>query len=138
MINLCVRGTNVYAIGVQNGISPYNMYFRCAASDGRFAWYQGGVHTDGGLGDQPGGGTTMMYLDSTSALSVPNRNINGNVNSFSDRNIKENFTPIDPLNVLAKVVALPITGWNFNLTSATGPRVLTFFAGRDRGFVRDG
>jgi uncharacterized small protein (DUF1192 family) len=31
----------------------------------------------------------------------------------SDRNVKENFAAIDPDDVLAKVVAMPITSWNY-------------------------
>jgi hypothetical protein len=31
----------------------------------------------------------------------------------SDRNAKENFAPVSPETVLAKVIALPITTWNF-------------------------
>jgi len=31
----------------------------------------------------------------------------------SDRNVKENFKPLDSQSVLAKVAALPITGWNY-------------------------
>jgi hypothetical protein len=31
----------------------------------------------------------------------------------SDRNAKENFAPVDPREVLAKVAALPISRWNF-------------------------
>ncbi|MEI6078672.1 MAG: tail fiber domain-containing protein, partial [Verrucomicrobiota bacterium] len=31
----------------------------------------------------------------------------------SDRNAKENFTPVDPQSMLAKVATLPITEWNY-------------------------
>jgi hypothetical protein len=31
----------------------------------------------------------------------------------SDRNAKENFTPLDSQAVLAKVVSLPVTQWNY-------------------------
>ena len=31
----------------------------------------------------------------------------------SDRNAKENFAPVDPLAVLAKVTSLPVTEWNY-------------------------
>ncbi len=33
--------------------------------------------------------------------------------SVSDRNLKENFAPIEPRDVLARVAALPITQWNY-------------------------
>jgi hypothetical protein len=38
----------------------------------------------------------------------------------SDRNAKENFAPISPSEVLAKVAGLPITTWNFK--EMPGPR----------------
>jgi hypothetical protein len=31
----------------------------------------------------------------------------------SDRNAKENFTPVDPEKVLEQVVAMPVTRWNY-------------------------
>ena len=44
--------------------------------------------------------------------------VNGGVSATafvttSDRNAKENFTPVSPLDVLSKVAMLPITTWNF-------------------------
>jgi hypothetical protein len=35
--------------------------------------------------------------------------------SVSDRNVKENFTSIDPAEVLAKVASLPITQWKYKI-----------------------
>ncbi len=52
-------------------------------------------------------------------------------NPPSDRNLKENFTPVSPSDVLAKVVALPISSWNFKGDSATphvGPMAQDFHA----------
>lgn len=37
----------------------------------------------------------------------------GSWTTISDRNSKENFTPVDPLDVLAKVTALPLSTWNY-------------------------
>lgn len=47
-------------------------------------------------------------------LQVVNATCDGNnwVNS-SDRNLKENFTAVEPLSVLAKVAELPISKWNY-------------------------
>jgi len=42
-----------------------------------------------------------------------NVTVRGTVSSGSDRNIKENFDNVDPAEVLDKVVALPITRWNY-------------------------
>jgi hypothetical protein len=51
--------------------------------------------------------------------------------SSSDRNLKENFTRIDPQLVLDRVVALPITEWSFKLDNSTrhfGPVAQDFHA----------
>jgi len=56
---------------------------------------------------------------SSSGVTIANNlAVGGNVtaNAFvtsSDRNLKENFQPVTPLQVLEKVVGLPISQWNF-------------------------
>jgi trimeric autotransporter adhesin len=52
--------------------------------------------------------TLKMNLDFNGNLTTA-----GTVNGTSDRNAKEKFTRIDPLAVLEKVTALPITEWNY-------------------------
>jgi len=52
-------------------------------------------------------------------------------NQTSDRNVKENFTTVDPQQVLARVAALPLTEWNFKLDTSTrhiGPMAQDFHA----------
>lgn len=49
----------------------------------------------------------------------------------SDRNIKDNFAPVDPSAILAKVAALPITSWNYKDDPASrhiGPMAQDFFS----------
>jgi hypothetical protein len=49
----------------------------------------------------------------------------------SDRNAKENFAPISPTEVLAKVASLPITRWNFKEMKDgehLGPMAQDFYA----------
>ena len=50
----------------------------------------------------------------------------------SDRNAKENFTPLNPQAVLAKVTALPVTEWNYKSDDAAqkhiGPMAQDFQA----------
>jgi hypothetical protein len=50
----------------------------------------------------------------------------------SDRNAKENFAPLDGLTVLAKVIALPVTEWNYKDDAAgkkhIGPMAQDFYA----------
>jgi Chaperone of endosialidase len=52
-------------------------------------------------------------------------------NPPSDRNLKENFAPVSPREVLEKVAALPISRWNFIGDAATphvGPMAQDFHA----------
>jgi len=48
----------------------------------------------------------------------------------SDRNAKENFKPLDPQDVLARVATLPVQSWNFKGDSEThvGPVAQDFHA----------
>lgn len=50
----------------------------------------------------------------------------------SDRNAKENFMPVDSMDVLARVVAMPISTWNFKGADpslrAIGPTAQDFYA----------
>jgi hypothetical protein len=50
---------------------------------------------------------------------------------LSDRNAKDNFAPVSPTEVLAKVAALPIQEWNFKTDAGTthiGPMAQDFYA----------
>ena len=52
------------------------------------------------------------------------------INPTSDRNAKENFTPVSAQEVLGKVAALPISRWNFKGDNSThvGPMAQDFHA----------
>lgn len=95
---------NVYGIGMQVGA----MYNRVDAGGGGggFAWYRGGTHANSTF--DAGGGTTLMTLDRSGNLATL-----GTVNGSSDRNLKEEFTAVEPAEVLAKVAALPISSWKY-------------------------
>ncbi len=57
-------------------------------------------------------------------------------NPSSDRNAKENFAPIEARVVLDKVIALPISRWNFKADAATphvGPMAQDFHAAFQTG-----
>jgi hypothetical protein len=110
-----------YAIGVQKS----TVYFRTDddSRDNGFAWFRGGRHSDDP--QDSGGGGTLMTLTSDGLT------VNGVFVSLSDRNRKENFASVNPRDVLAKVMALPITQWNFKGDSATphvGPMAQDFHA----------
>jgi len=114
MLNLW--GTQ-YGIGVQD----YVHYFRTDA-EGGFYWFSGGTHTN--TAGNSGGGTTMM------SLTGGGLTVNGTFVSASDRNAKENFKPVDSLAVLDKVVALPLSEWNYKHDSTArhiGPMAQDFY-----------
>ena len=70
-------------------------------------------------------GADMLRLDSAGLT------VNGTFVSASDRNVKENFAPVDPCAVLDKVAALPLSSWNYKTDAATrhlGPMAQDFYA----------
>jgi hypothetical protein len=115
MLNLF--GTT-YGVGVQGG----TLYQRAST---RFSWFKGGVHSD--TQNDPGAGGTVLMTLLSSGLTV-----NGTFVSASDRNAKENFNRVNPLAVLAKVVALPLTEWNYKTDEDKhrhlGPMAQDFYA----------
>jgi hypothetical protein len=115
MINLW---NETFGIGAQT-----NTFYSRSSSE--FAWYKGGVHSDG-HGDAGTGGSKLMIL-SSSGLPV-----NGTFVSASDRNAKENFEEVDPRAVLEKVAFMPIQTWNYrtddNKTRHIGPMAQDFYA----------
>ncbi len=119
MLNLW---STLYGVGVQSS----TLYFRCDASAGPtagFIWYKGGVHNDGYA--NAGGGTEMMHLVAGGLY------VNGSLVSTSDRNVKENFSPINAEEVLQKVITLPISQWNYKADRSTphiGPMAQDFYA----------
>lgn len=90
---------NNYGIGVQDS----TLYFR---SNDRFSWYRFGAHADNE--NNPGTAGSVLMTLTSGGLTV-----NGAFVNASDRNKKENFQSVDPTDVLAKVVALPISQWNY-------------------------
>ncbi len=96
MLNLW--GTT-HAIGVQANTT----YFRTGT---RFSWYRGGTFSN--TENSPGTGGTVAMTLTSSGLTV-----NGTFISSSDRNVKQDFQPVDSLAVLDKVVALPLSEWTY-------------------------
>jgi hypothetical protein len=74
------------------GVDGDEVYFTSAGS---FAWRK-----------QPFG-PNLMRLDNNELR------VNGTFVSASDRNLKENFQPVNPQEILARVAALPIARWNY-------------------------
>jgi trimeric autotransporter adhesin len=118
MLNLW--GT-AYGIGVQSG----TIYFRTDGSFGgsAFAWYKGGVHNDGQF--NAGGGNELMRLDSSGLY------VNGVLASSSDRNLKTNIAPVNPREILERVLGLHISTWSYTNDDSRarhiGPMAQDFF-----------
>ena len=110
--------STTFAIGIQGGVQ----YSRVATGGG-FGWYAGGAPNDNTF--NAGGGVTLMTLTAGGLV------VNGTFVSASDRNGKENITPIEPASILEKVLALPLTTWNYKIDATTrhlGPMAQDFHA----------
>jgi trimeric autotransporter adhesin len=113
---------NLYGTTFGLGIQSSVQYSRVGLGSG-YAWYAGGVHNDNTFNS--GGGTTLMTLTG-GGLTV-----NGILASSSDRNVKENFATLQPREILEKLVALPLSSWNYKADTATrhiGPMAQDFYA----------
>ena len=97
-----------YGIGVQSDAT----YFR---TGNEFMWYRGGSHSD--IFGDSGGGDQIMRLGSTGNLVIA-----GTLSQGSDRQIKQDFTDVNPQAVLDKVAALSIQTWTY--TNNAGVRHL--------------
>ena len=121
MLNLFSNGTANYGIGVQTS----TLYFRTGGDNtaNGFAWYRGGTPNTGL--DNNGGGATLMTLNNSGLV------VNSTFVSTSDRNAKQDFSPINPREILDKVAAMPITEWIYKADTATrhiGPMAQDFYA----------
>lgn len=81
------------------------------------------------------GGVRMVSaieLDGTPSAGVSIASGSGTWSSLSDRHAKANFTPANPREVLEKVVALPMTSWNYKTQEKSvrhlGPMAQDFHA----------
>ena len=82
----------------------------------------------GGVNTAP---STVMLHVTTSGVCV-----NGTVSNCSDRNVKQDFTPVSPSQILDKVLQLPVCEWSYKIDSATrhiGPMAQDFYAGFNVG-----
>jgi hypothetical protein len=108
-------------------------YFRSVSG---YAWFEGGSHNDGQF--NPGGGTTLMTLDGSGNLECMGTVYSGGIALTSDRNLKENFTPLDTQSVLAKAAALPLMQWNYKTEGQAMRHVGPMAQGFHAAFGLDG
>jgi hypothetical protein len=84
-----------------------------------------GYESDDAFHFRTGGVADRMKLNASGLY------VNGTFVSSSDRNAKENFQPVSPLAILQKVVALPVSRWNYKADSTSdhiGPMAQDFYA----------
>jgi hypothetical protein len=77
----------------------------------------------GGVGSAP---STVMLRATTSGVCV-----NGTVNNCSDRNVKQDFAPVSPSEILDRVAQLPVSEWSYKMDATTrhiGPMAQDFYA----------
>jgi phage baseplate assembly protein gpV len=73
----------------------------------------------------------VSYLDNNGNWYTRGNFYGTTLVNLSDRNAKENFTDISPLDVLDKVVALPLSRWNYKTDKSAnhiGPMAQDFYA----------
>jgi len=77
-------------------------------------------------------GGTIFYSNSGLTSGVQLAAGGGSWSSVSDRNVKEHFAPVDNRQLLLRVLALPVTTWNYKTQDASirhiGPMAQDFFA----------
>ncbi len=108
-------------IGLHMYMNDWSVYLRNNGDNNHFLRYGNGLGSQSGfdgpmlvgfgggvLGSAAGGFNWSLRWNSTGTVQT-----RGSISSGSDRNLKENFTPVNPDDVLAKVAALPITRWNY-------------------------
>ena len=118
------KAGSVAGIG-QKGLAG-EIFFRTGSD---FLWYMNGA-LNNVAGNAGPGGSRLMWL-SQNGLSVEGWVSATNFFTTSDRNAKENFKPVQPAEVLAKVAALPISEWQFKTDPSMrhiGPMAQDFYA----------
>ncbi|HLX28782.1 MAG TPA: tail fiber domain-containing protein [Casimicrobiaceae bacterium] len=112
-----------------------------ATTDGSFIWadsqdfdFQPSVDNFFGVRATGGVGFTVAINPTNGAVTQFCNLLPGTPSwqCTSDRNAKENFVPVDGMDVLARVVAMPISTWNFKGADpslrAIGPTAQDFYA----------
>jgi hypothetical protein len=111
MVNLW--GANPNGLGSEYGIGVQlnTTYFRSGRA---FAWYDSGEHNDGFLEPGNGGDRLMTLAPAPGGLESVSGVLRAqSFVSVSDRAMKTAFAAIDPLDVLGRVVALPVNSWAY-------------------------
>jgi trimeric autotransporter adhesin len=138
--NILNLGSGATADGFRNGIS----FFETATATAMGFGYDGtGDSAHNALRIYHSSGKDLFTFQANGSLGVGTNSpqqalhvignilASGTVTGSSDRNVKENFTPVNPLEVLNKVTAMPISRWNYKTeTEVThlGPMAQDFYS----------
>lgn len=102
-----------------------------------FAWFLNGAHSDLALDPGPGGVRLMTLTNGPDASAVTGTLRAQVITATCDRVQKTDFAPIDPQDVLARVVELPIERWAYRTAPDVrhiGPTGQAFRAAFDLGY----
>ncbi len=95
-------------------------------------WDIGSEDTGDFVINVPNNGSTQLRMDGSGNVTT-----SGTVNGTSDRNMKRGFAEINAQEVLAKVVEMPLTTWNYRADDASirhlGPMAQDFYAAFELG-----
>jgi len=120
--------------GLGDGIHMGYNYYYDAAGNGQL------IHSGGGTSRISAGyGGIQLATGDVNAAPTVRLNItptivqveNATFNNSSDRNIKQDFTAINPLQMLNKVLELPVSEWSYKFDPATrhiGPVAQDFYS----------
>ena len=111
-----------------------------ASGFGSFVWSDGNAATTS-TGDHQFvvrcTGGAIFYTANGTSTGVQLASGGGSWSSLSDRNVKEDFAPVDAKQVLEKVAQMPVTTWNYIAQGKTirhiGPMAQDFYAGFNVG-----
>jgi len=121
-----VRGENLNTTGGNGG------FFDTRSVAGRAVFANGSIYINNSTSDGSATGAADVLRAKTSSGGFCGFDSAGQSFNASDRNVKENFTDINDLEMLGKVVNLPVTRWNFKGADATiqyvGPMAQDFHA----------
>jgi hypothetical protein len=101
-----------------------SLAFYTKAASGQPITKQMVIDNNGNVGIGPGAPTQKLHV-------FGNILATGTVTGSSDRNVKENFAPINSLEILDHVAAMPITRWNYKADAGVmhlGPMAQDFYA----------
>ena len=130
-----VKGENLNTSG---GVGLYGY---TAASSGRAIYAMGSVYIENQASAGSATSATDIILARTNSGGYCGFNSAGQSFNASDRTVKENFEVVSNAEILEKLVALPITKWNFKKQDETvkyvGPMAQDFHAAFGLGGSND-